>query len=98
MKKYRNVVIACGALYFLAVLIFAVFTLCVREDPGREELVLKLNEIAHKVEADLTDTGSISRGTYRRRCVQPSEIHYFRTDRYGTGVPAFKHGDHYFSK
>lgn len=27
-----------------------------------------------------------------------SEIHYFRTDRYGTGVPAFKHGDHYFSK
>ena len=51
MKKYRNVVIACGALYFLAVLIFAVFTLCVREDPGREELVLKLNEIAHKVEA-----------------------------------------------
>lgn len=27
-----------------------------------------------------------------------SEILYFRTDRYGTGVPAFKHGDHYFSK
>lgn len=27
-----------------------------------------------------------------------SEIEYFRTEHYGTGVPAFKHGDHYFSK
>lgn len=26
-----------------------------------------------------------------------SQIHYFRTDRYGTGTPAFKYGDHYFS-
>jgi spore germination cell wall hydrolase CwlJ-like protein len=25
------------------------------------------------------------------------EILYFRTDRYGSGTPAFKHGDHYFS-
>lgn len=26
-----------------------------------------------------------------------SEILYFRTGRYGSGTPAFKHGDHYFS-
>lgn len=25
------------------------------------------------------------------------KIHYFRTDKYGTGKPAFKHGAHYFS-
>ena len=64
MKRYRNVVIACGALYFLAVLIFAVLTLNVGEDTDREALVLKLNEIAHKVEADLTDAGSISNAQY----------------------------------
>ena len=27
-----------------------------------------------------------------------SDIIYFRTGRYGSGTPAFKHGDHYFSK
>lgn len=27
-----------------------------------------------------------------------SEIKYFRTERYGDGIPAFKYGDHYFSK
>lgn len=28
---------------------------------------------------------------------QNTEIVYFRTDRYGSGTPAFKHGHHYFS-
>ncbi len=64
MKKYWNVVIACGTLYFLAVLIFAVFTLNDKEDTDREALVLKLNEIAHKVEEERPDTGSINHAQY----------------------------------
>ncbi len=64
MKRYRNVVIACGALYFLAVLIFAVLTLNVGEDTDREALVLKLNEIAHKVETDRVDTGNMDYAQY----------------------------------
>ncbi|MCR5283073.1 MAG: HAMP domain-containing histidine kinase [Lachnospiraceae bacterium] len=44
-------IIACGAFYFLAVLLFAVFTLSAGNEQDREALVLKLNEVANAVEA-----------------------------------------------
>ena len=76
MKRYRNVVIACGALYFLAVLIFAVLTLNVGEDTDREALVLKLNEIAYKVETDRVDTGNMDYAQYgwERYCIVPCPL------------------------
>ncbi|MCR4585168.1 MAG: HAMP domain-containing histidine kinase [Lachnospiraceae bacterium] len=64
MKRYRNVVIACGALYFLGVLLFVILTIPGREDPRREALVLKLNEIVHTAEAEWDDLESLSRTEY----------------------------------
>ena len=64
MKKYRNVLIASGAVYLLGVLLFALFTIPGKEDPDREALVLKLNEIVHTVEEKRNDPGSLGGTEY----------------------------------
>ena len=64
MKKYRNVLIASGAVYLLGVLLFALFTIPGKEDPDREALVLKLNEIVHIVEEKRNDPGSLGGTEY----------------------------------
>ena len=64
MKKYRNVLIASGAVYLLGVLLFALFTMPGKEDPDREALVLKLNEIVHTVEEKRNDPGSLGGTEY----------------------------------
>ncbi|MCR4642531.1 MAG: HAMP domain-containing histidine kinase [Lachnospiraceae bacterium] len=64
MKKYRNVLIASGAVYLLGVLLFALFTMPGKEDPDREALVLKLNEIVHIVEEKRNDPGSLGGTEY----------------------------------
>ena len=50
MKDYKKTVGMLTVLYFLAVLFFAVLTMPGKSDPGRDELVLKLNEIARDIE------------------------------------------------
>ncbi len=64
MKKYRKVLIASGAVYLLGVLLFALFTMPGKEDPDREALVLKLNEIVHIVEEKRNDPGSLGGTEY----------------------------------
>ena len=64
MKKYRNVLTASGAVYLLGVLLFALFTMPGKEDPDREALVLKLNEIVHTVEEKRNDPGSLGGTEY----------------------------------
>ena len=55
MKHYRKAVIAAGIFYFLSVLFFAILTAPGREDPARESLILKLNEIVHTLEDNRLD-------------------------------------------
>ena len=50
MKEYKKIVGTLAVLYFLAVLAFALLTMPGKSNSGRDELVLKLNEIARDIE------------------------------------------------
>lgn len=51
-------------------------------------------KILGKTEPDIYDAMAVQMELNER---SNSEVMYFRTSRYGTGEPLFKHGDHYFS-
>ena len=64
MKDYKKTVGTLTVLYFLAVLFFAVLTMPGKSDPGRDELVLKLNEIARDIEDNWSRPEEWSRTDY----------------------------------
>ena len=64
MKNYKKALIASAFIYFLAVLLFVVFTIPGKADPERDALVLKLNEIVHSVETDWGDPSVVQSNDY----------------------------------
>ncbi|MBP5608514.1 MAG: hypothetical protein J6X66_09655, partial [Lachnospiraceae bacterium] len=64
MKNYKKALIASAFIYFLAVLLFVVFTIPGKADPERDALVLKLNEIVHSVETDWGDPSVVQSRDY----------------------------------